>query len=97
MPRRPERRAGRSDPPARGGERGVQRIAGADTLAVLHVDVDGERHGVLVACSFVRLDDDAAYALDHRSVLHGAVDLGDDRFAADDALRTARRRAADHR
>jgi hypothetical protein len=25
---------------ARGDERGVQRIAGADTLAFLHVDVD---------------------------------------------------------
>jgi hypothetical protein len=33
-----------------------------------------------VARSFVHLDDDAAHALDHRSVMHGAVDLGDDRF-----------------
>jgi hypothetical protein len=42
--------------------------------------VDWARHQVLVARSFVRLDDDAAHALDHRSVMHGAVDFRDDRF-----------------
>ena len=50
-----------------------------------------------MARSFVRLDDDAAHAVVHRSVMHGAVDLGDDRFVTrvtrfeqlDDARQTA--------
>ena len=35
-----------------------------------------------MACSFVGLDDDAAHTLDDRSVMHGAVDPGDDRSVA---------------
>jgi hypothetical protein len=50
-----------------------------------------------VTRAFVRLDDDAAHALDDRAVVHGSVDLGDDGFVArvtgfkqlDDAGQTA--------
>ena len=74
-----------------------ERIAGAHALAFLHVDVHGTRDAVLVAGAFVGLDDDAAHALDHRAVMHRAVDLGDDGLIArvtgfeqlDDARQTA--------
>jgi hypothetical protein len=51
-----------------------ERIAGADALAFLHVDVHGAGNAVLVASAFVGLDDDAAHALDHRTVMHCAFD-----------------------
>jgi hypothetical protein len=41
----------------------VERIAGANSLAFLHVDVNAARHRILVARAFVGLDDDAAHAL----------------------------------
>jgi hypothetical protein len=74
-----------------------ERIAGANALAFLHVDVHGARHTVLVAHGFVGLDDDAAHALDHRTVMHRSLNLGDDSLVArmtgfeqlDDARQTA--------
>src|SRR5213075_2403301 len=59
-----------------------ERVAGAHALALLHVDVHGARNAVLVAGALVGLDNDAAHALDHRPVMHDAVDLGDDRLVA---------------
>ena len=50
----------------------VERVAGADALAFLHVDVNRARHRVLVARTFVGVDDDAAHAPDHRTVMHRA-------------------------
>jgi hypothetical protein len=41
----------------------VERVAGTDPLAFLHVDVYGTGNAVLVARAFVGLDDDAAHAL----------------------------------
>jgi hypothetical protein len=52
-----------------------ERIAGANALAFLHVDVHGTRDAVLVARAFVGVDDDAAHALDHRTVMHRAFYL----------------------
>src|SRR3954468_6454451 len=74
-----------------------ERIAGAHALAFLHVDVHGTGNAVLVAGAFVGFDDDAAHALDHRTVMHRALDLGDDSLVArvtgfeelDDARQTA--------
>ena len=50
-----------------------------------------------MAGAFVGLDDDAAHTLDDRAVMHGSIDLGDDRFVPrvtrfeelDDARQTA--------
>src|SRR5207248_9247406 len=69
-----------------------ERVAGAHALALLHVDVHGARDAVLVASALVGLDDDAAQALDHRAVVHRAVDLGDDGLLA----RVARFEELDH-
>ena len=52
-----------------------------------------------MARAFVGLDDDAAHALDHRAVMHRAVDLGDDgliaRVAGFEELDDARQTAGD--
>src|SRR5450631_2068993 len=60
----------------------VERVASAHALAFLHVDVHGTRHRILVASAFVGLDDDAAHALDHRTVMHRSLNLGDDSLVA---------------
>src|SRR5712692_3577058 len=59
-----------------------ERIARPHTLPFLHVDVHRSRHRILVARALVGLHDDAAHALDHRAVMHGPVDLGDDGLVA---------------
>ena len=57
-----------------------QGVAGADVLALLHVDVRRTWHGVLELLPVVGLDDQLTHSLDDRAVMHDAVDLGDDRL-----------------
>src|SRR5262249_11371404 len=53
-------------------------IAGAQTLAFLHVDVDAARNAVLLFLAVVRGDVDLALALGDVTEAHDAVNLGDD-------------------
>ena len=80
-------------------ERAVnERLAGADVLAFLHVDVHAARDGVFLhRLAILALDVDLALALGDFAVLHDAVDFADDRGVAglarfeefDDARETA--------
>ena len=70
-----------------------QRLARADALAFLHVDVHAARQRVLSRLAAVlRDDDDLALPLDDAAVLDDAVDLRDDRRLA----RLARLEQLDH-
>ncbi len=60
----------------------VERVASANVHVFLHVNAHGARDAVLVARAFVGLDDDAAHALDHRTVMHRSLNLGDDSLVA---------------
>src|SRR5208282_3976850 len=61
-------------------ERAVnQRLAGADVLAFLHVDVDAAGDQVLLdGAAVLALDRDLALSLGHFPVFHDAVDFADD-------------------
>ena len=71
-----------------------QRLAGADPLAFLHVDVDAARQRVFarLGARLVGDDDDLALTLDDAAVLDDAVDFRDDRRLA----RLARFEQFDH-
>src|SRR5664280_784192 len=61
-------------------ERAVhQRLASADALAFLHIDVDPTRHLVLFLGAVVGHHVDLALAFGHVAKLHHAIDLADDR------------------
>ena len=55
-----------------------QRIAGAQPLAFLHVDVNAARHRVFLLVAVVRRHVDLALSLDHFAKADHAVDLADD-------------------
>ena len=56
-----------------------QRLAGANALAFLHVDVNAARHLVFLLGAVVGHDVDLALALGDVAELHHAIDLADDR------------------
>ena len=56
-----------------------QRLAGLHALAFLHVDVHAARQRIFALLAVVAHHVDLALPLGHLAVLHGAVDLGDDR------------------
>jgi hypothetical protein len=56
-----------------------QRLAGADALAFLHVDVNAARHLVFLLGAVVGHDVDLALALGYLAELHHAIDFADDR------------------
>ena len=76
-----------------------QRIAGAQTLAFLHVDVNAARHRVFLLVAVVGRDVDLALSLGHFTEADHAVDLADDgrlaRLAGFEQLDHARQTAGD--
>ncbi len=75
-----------------------ESIAGAETLAFLHVDVDATRNRVLLFLTVVGGDVDLALSLGDIAEANDAVDLGDDRgIARLAAPRRAQRPSEDHR
>ena len=56
-----------------------QRLAGANALAFLHVDVNAARHLVFLLGAVVGHDVDLALSLGDIAELHHAIDLADDR------------------
>ncbi len=76
-----------------------QRIAGAQTLAFLHVDVNAARHRVFLLVAVVGRDVDLALSLGHFAEANHTVDLADDgrlaRLARFEQFHHARQTAGD--
>ena len=76
-----------------------QRLAGANALAFLNVDVNAARHRVFLLRTVVGHHVDLALALGHIAELHHAIDLADDsgfaRLAGFEQLDHARQTARD--